>query len=112
MNVHISYKTGKTPEIEREFQHQLQKLQPRLQVFKPERVHFHAIIDKQNGHAVTTSLNLRLASGQLAVQESGENIVAAIKAAFTDLLSQITRQKALLRGRSHHGGLRPPGRQP
>ena len=111
MNVHISYKTGKTPEIEREFQHQLQKLQPRLQVFKPELVHFHAIIDKQNGHAVTTSLNLRLPSGQLAVQESGENIVAAIKAAFTDLLSQITRHKDLLRGQWNRKGRRLPGRK-
>jgi RNA polymerase sigma-70 factor (ECF subfamily) len=111
MNVHISYKTGKTPEIEREFQHQLQRLQPRLQVFKPELVHFHAIIDKQNGHAVTTSLNLRLPSGQLAAQESGENIVSAIKAAFTDLLSQITRHKDLLRGQWNRKGRRVSARK-
>jgi RNA polymerase sigma factor (sigma-70 family) len=110
MNVHISYKTAKTPEIEREFQHQLQKLQPRLQVFKPELVHFHAIIDKQNGHAVTTSLNLRLPSGQLAVQGSGDNIVAAIKAAFADLLSQVTRHKDLLRGQWNRKGRRISGR--
>ncbi|HEV2987884.1 MAG TPA: sigma-70 family RNA polymerase sigma factor [Candidatus Angelobacter sp.] len=111
MNVHISYKTAKTPEIEREFQHQLQKLQPRLQVFKPELIHFHAIIDKQNGHAVTTSLNLRLPSGQLAVQESGDNIVAAIKSAFADLLSQVTRHKDLLRGQWNRKGRRIPGRK-
>jgi RNA polymerase sigma factor (sigma-70 family) len=111
MNVHISYKTGKTPEIEREFQHQLQKLQPRLQVFKPDLVHFHAIVDKQNGHGFVTSLNLRLPSGQLAAQGSGENIVAAIKTAFTDLVSQVTKHKELLRGQWNRKGRRAPGRK-
>ncbi len=113
MNVHISYKTGKTPEIEREFQHQLQKLEIRLQVYKPDLVHFHAIIDKQNSHGISISLNLRLPSGQLAVQSSGENIVAAIKSAFTDLLSQVTRHKDLLRGQWNRKGRRVAmGKQP
>ena len=98
MNVHISYKAGKTPDVEREFQRQLQKLQPRLQVYRPDLVHFHAIVDPQNGQGATTSLNLRLPSGQMAAQESGENMVAVIKAAFADLLVQITRHKELLRG--------------
>jgi RNA polymerase sigma factor (sigma-70 family) len=112
MNVHISYKTGKTPEIEREFHHQLKKLQPRLQVYKPDLVHFHAIVDPQNGQGATTSLNLRLPSGQMAVQQSGDNIVAAIKAAFTDLIAQVTRHKELLRGHWNREGRRAPGRKP
>ena len=62
MNVHISYKTGKTPEIEREFQHQLKRLETRLQVYKPDLVHFHAIVDKLNSHGISISLNLRLPS--------------------------------------------------
>lgn len=109
MNVHISYKTGKTPEIEREFQHQLKKLQPRLQVYKPDLVHFHAIVDPLNGQGATTSLNLRLPSGQMAAQETGENILAAVKGAFTDLLAQVTRHKELLRG--HWKSRRGPGRK-
>ncbi len=106
MNVHISYKTGKTPEIEREFQHQLQRLETRLQIYKPDLVHFHAIVDKQNSHGISISLNLRLPSGQLAVQSSGENIVTAMKTAFTDLLSQVTRHKDLLRGQWNRKGRR------
>ena len=98
MNVHISYKVRKTPDVEREFQHQLQKLQRRLQVFKPELVHFHAIVEQERGFAAGTSLNLRLPSGQMAAQKRGENVVAAVKSAFTDLLSQLNKHKDLLRG--------------
>lgn len=110
MNVHISYKTGKTPEIEHEFQHHLKRLETRLQVYKPDLVHFHAIVDKLNSHGISISLNLRLPSGQMAVQAAGENIVAAIKAAFTDLLSQVTRHKDLLRGQWNRKGRRILGR--
>lgn len=98
MNVHVSYKAGKTSDVEREFQHQLQKLERRLQVFKPDLVHLHAIIEKQNTHGISASLNLRLPSGQMAAQRSGENAVAAVKSAFTDLLGQVTKHKDLLRG--------------
>jgi ribosome-associated translation inhibitor RaiA len=98
MNVHISYKAGKTPDVEREFQHQLQKLERRLQVFKPELVHFHAIVEQEKGYHMGTSLNLRLPSGQMAVQKRGDNLVAAVKTAFTDLLSQLNKHKELLRG--------------
>jgi RNA polymerase sigma factor (sigma-70 family) len=98
MNVHVSYKAGKTPEVEREFQHQLQKLERRLQVFKPDLVHFHAIVEQVNNHSAGTSLNLRLPSGQMAAQGSGENALAAVKSGFADLLSQVTKHKDLLRG--------------
>lgn len=98
MNVHISYKAGKTPEVEREFKHQLEKLARRLQVFRPELVHFHAILELQNGHSARASLNLRLPSGQMAAQKSGDTVLAAIKNAFTDLLSQLNKHKELLRG--------------
>jgi RNA polymerase sigma factor (sigma-70 family) len=111
MNVHISYKAGKTPEVEREFHNHLQKLQRRLQVFKPDLVSFHAIVDEQNGQGASTSLNLRLPSGQMAVQKSGENIHAAVKAAFADLVSQVTKHKELLRGQWSWKARRGSGRQ-
>jgi RNA polymerase sigma factor (sigma-70 family) len=43
------------------------------------------------------SLNLRLPSGQMAVQESAPNASGALKAAFEDLISQIGKHKDLLR---------------
>lgn len=98
MNVHVSYKSGKTPEVEREFQNQTQKLERRLQVFNPDLVHLHATLDEQAGQGLSFALNLRLPTGQMAVQKLGDSGVAAVKAGFTDLLSQVTRHKELLRG--------------
>lgn len=98
MNVHVSYKAGKTPEVEREFQHQVQRLQRRLHVFKPDLIHLHALVEQKRNRIIHWSLNLRLPSGQLAVQRSGENPLATIKAAFADLVSQVTKHKELLRG--------------
>src|SRR5256885_429632 len=110
MNVHVSYKAGKTPEVEREFQHQLRKLERRLQVFKPELVHFHANVDQENNRLASASLKLRLPSGQMAAQRSGENALAAVKSAFSDLLSQVTKHKELLRGHWTRKSLRREGR--
>lgn len=98
MNVHVSYKAGKTPEVEREFQHQIDRLGRRLHVFKPDLVHLHAFVSQENSHSASSSLNLRLPSGQIAAQRSGENTLAAVKAAFADLMSQVTKHKELLRG--------------
>lgn len=98
MNIHVSYKSGKTPDVEREFQVQIQKLERRLRVFNPELVHLKAIVDAENAQGASTSLNLRLPSGQLASQKSGTTLVPAVKAAFADIVSQLTRHKDLLRG--------------
>lgn len=106
MNVHISYKAGKTPDVEREFQHQLEKLERRLQVFKPELVHLHAIVELENGHSAKALLNLRLPSGQMAAQKSAENVAAAVKNCFADLLSQVNKHKDLLRGDWNRKGRR------
>src|SRR5438270_4756023 len=111
MNVHVSYKAGKTPDIEREFKHQVQKLEPRLQVFKPDLVHLHATVVQDNDHSASASLKLRLPSGQMAAQSSGENAIAATKAAFADLISQLTKHKELLRGHWTRKSLRRAGRE-
>ncbi len=98
MNVHVSYKVHKTPDIEKEISHQIEKIQKRLQVFRPELVHVKAIIEQNSAREGTlVSLNLRLPSGQLAVQEKAPSPTAAIKAAFDDLIQQIGRHKELLR---------------
>jgi RNA polymerase sigma factor (sigma-70 family) len=110
MNVHVSYKANKSPEVEREFQHQLQKLERRLQVFKPELVHLHAILEQQNTHSISMTVNLRLPSGQMTAQRSGENALAAVKSSFADLLGQVTKHKDLLRGHWARKSSRRAGR--
>src|SRR5258706_15541279 len=98
MNVHVSYKVHKTPDIEKEIGHQIEKIQKRLQVFRPELAHLKALIDQNSAREGTlVSLNLRLPSGQLAVQEKASNATAAIKAAFDELIQQMGRHKELIR---------------
>jgi RNA polymerase sigma factor (sigma-70 family) len=98
MNVHISYKVHKTSDIENEINHFLEKLNRRLRAFRPELVHLKGLIEQNSPREGTVvSLNLRLPSGQMAVQESAPNASAALKAAFEDLISQIGKHKDLLR---------------
>ena len=98
MNVHISYKLRKTPDLEKEINHLVEKLRKRLQVFRPELLHLKGVVEQSSPREGTTvSLNLRLPSGQLAAQRSAQTPVVAIKSAFDDLLQQTTRHKDLLR---------------
>ena len=102
MNVHISYRLHKTPDLEKEITHLVEKLGKRLQVFRPELLHLKGVVEQSSPReGMIVSLNLRLPSGQLAVQRSARTPLAAIKSAFDDLLQQVTRHKALLRS-SHN----------
>ena len=100
MNVHISYKMAKAPDVEREFSHHIAKLKKRVQVYRPELVHLHGIVDQNSSSRgeMMISLNLRLPSGQLAAQESGPTAVAAMKRAFAELMKQLSKHKDQLRG--------------
>jgi RNA polymerase sigma factor (sigma-70 family) len=98
MNVHIGYKVRKTPDIEKEVHQQVEKLRKRLQVFRPELVHLKGLIEENSPReGVVVSLNLRLPSGQMAAEKKASTPSSAVKAAFDDLLGQITRHKDLLR---------------
>ena len=98
MNVHVSYKVHKTPDIEKEISHQIEKIQKRLQVFRPELVHLKAVIEENSAREGTiVSLNLHLPSGQLSAQAKAPSPTAAIKAVFDELVQQIGRHKDLLR---------------
>jgi RNA polymerase sigma factor (sigma-70 family) len=98
MNVHVSYKAHKTPDIEKEVSHQIEKIQKRLSVFRPELLHLKALIEESSGREGTiVSLNLRLPSGQLTAQSNATSPTAAIKTAFDELIQQIGRHKELLR---------------
>ncbi len=101
MNVHFSFKTAKTPDVEKEIQQQVDKLSRRLQVFRPELVHlrggFVETQTKTGGFGVT--LNLRLPSGQMAAQQDAPTATAAVKAAFREIFDQLNAHKDLLRNR-------------
>jgi len=98
MNVHVSYRLPKVPAVEKDVQYQIEKLQKRLQVFRPELVHLKGVVEDVSAREGTSvSLNLRLPSGQMAVQTKAATAQAAVKAAFEDLLQQVNKHKDLLR---------------
>ena len=98
MNVHVSYRLHKIPAVEKDIQHQIEKLQKRLQVFRPELIHLKGVVEEISPREGTSvSLNLRLPSGQLAAQVSAPTAAAAVKSAFEDLLLQVNKHKEILR---------------
>jgi len=98
MNVHVSYRLHKIPAVEKDLQHQIEKLQKRLQVFRPELIHLKGVVEEISPRESTSvSLNLRLPSGQMAVQALAPTAAAAVKSAFEDLLQQLNKHKEILR---------------
>ena len=98
MDVHVSYKLHKTPDIEKEINHQIEKMRKRLQVFRPDLIHLKAVVaDNSTREGAIVSLNLRLPSAQLTAEEKAPHPTAAIKAAFDEMIQQISRHKELLR---------------
>ena len=98
MNVHVSYRIHKVPAVEKDVQHQIEKLQKRLQVFRPELIHLKGMVEEVSAReGSSVSLNLRLPSGQMAVQKSAPTPTAAVRAAFEDLLQQVNKHKEMLR---------------
>ena len=69
MNVHVSYRLHKTPAVVKDLQHQVEKLRKRLQIFRSELVHLKGTVEQNSVREGTSvSLNLRLPSGQMAVE--------------------------------------------
>jgi RNA polymerase sigma factor (sigma-70 family) len=98
MNVHISYKVPKSPDLEKQINQNIEKLRRRLQVFRPELVHLHAIIDERPARAgFDVRFDLRLPSGDIASRQEAKLVDAAIKGAFDDLLQQVGKHKDRLR---------------
>ena len=46
MNVHVSYRLHKIPAVEKDIQHQIERLQKRLQVFRPELIHLKGVVEE------------------------------------------------------------------
>jgi DNA-directed RNA polymerase specialized sigma24 family protein/ribosome-associated translation inhibitor RaiA len=98
MNVHISFKAAKHPAVEHEIQCQVEKLQRRVQVFRPDLVHLKCAIDHGAGmEGIAVALNLRLPTGQMASRGTNAKATAAVKAAFDELCHQFNRHKEILR---------------
>ena len=98
MNVHISFKAAKHPTVENEIDSQLEKLQRRVQVFRPDLVHLKCVVDHGAGiEGIVVTLNLRLPTGQMAVRGSNAKAVSAVKTAFDELCHQFNRHKEILR---------------
>jgi ribosomal subunit interface protein len=110
MNVQISYKISKTPDLEKLINQQVEKLGRYVQVFRPDLVHVKGSVEENSRHGFDVSLNLRLPSGQMAAEESGTTAVAAIKAAFDDLAEQVKKHKEQLRNHHKWPRRRGPGR--
>jgi len=117
MNVHVSYRLHKIPAVEKDIQHQIEKLQKRLQVFRPELIHLKGVVEEVSAREGTSvTLNLRLPSGQMAVQAKAPTAAAAVKSAFDDLLQQVGKHKEQLRAshrwqRGKRGDSERPGAQ-
>jgi RNA polymerase sigma factor (sigma-70 family) len=116
MNVHFSYRLHKTPAVEKDIQHQVEKLRKRLQVFRPELVHLKGLVEENTPREGTSvSLNLRLPSGQMAVQVAAPTTTSAVKSAFDDLLQQVNKHKEILRSShkwSRRGEIARPSARP
>ena len=111
MNLHFSFKadSAKTPDVERDIQQHVQKLGRHLTAFRPDLVHLHGTIDQKIREGYTVSLNLRLPTGQLAAQESGQVLQGPLKVAFSELISQLKRHKELIRNEHRwRRGRKPP----
>jgi RNA polymerase sigma factor (sigma-70 family) len=97
MNLHFSFKAAKSPDLEKEIQQHVGKLERRLKAFSPDLIHLHGIVEAAPQNGLTVGLNLRLPTGQLFAQAGGVSGEAAVKAAFAELTSQLNRHKDLLR---------------
>ncbi len=111
MNVHFTYKLGKSPKIEEYLQSQIEKLGPRLHVFNPDMVSLRGLIEEAPKSGFTVALNLRLPAGQMAARASAETLHAAIRISFEDLTEQLRKHKEHLRSQYRYPRVRGSERQ-
>lgn len=98
MNVHVSYKVPKSPDLERQLNQNIEKLRKRLQVFKPDLIRLHATLEEGPARVgFNVKLDLRLPSGDIASHTTADPIEAALKSAFDDLLERVEKHKTKLR---------------
>jgi RNA polymerase sigma factor (sigma-70 family) len=106
MNVHFTYKLDKSPKVEQYLQSQIEKLGPRLQVFNPDMISLHGLIEEAPKSGFAVAVNLRLPAGQMAARASAETLHAAIRVAFADLTEQLGKHKEHLRSQYRYPRVR------
>jgi RNA polymerase sigma factor (sigma-70 family) len=106
MNVHFTYKLDKSPKVEQYLQSQIDKLGPRLQVFNPDMISLHGLIEEAPKSGFTVAVNLRLPAGQMVARASAETLHAAIRVAFADLTEQLGKHKEHLRSQYRYPRVR------
>jgi RNA polymerase sigma factor (sigma-70 family) len=97
MNVHFTYKLSKTADLENLITQRIEKLQKRLQVFRPDMVSLYGSVDEHPKMGFNVALNLRLPSGQLAAREVSDTASSAIKSCFDSLKEQLAKHMDHLR---------------
>ena len=114
MNIQITNRAHRAPEVETEINQQVNKLGRRLRVFRPDMLSLHVDLSpgssKRNG-GLAVNLNLRMPSGQISANGLAQHGISAVKDAFRDLTSQLDAHKEHLRNRrnfhrntaQHHG---------
>jgi RNA polymerase sigma factor (sigma-70 family) len=111
MNVHFTYKLNRPPEIEKYLQSQIEKLGPRLHVFKPDMVSLRGLMEEGPKVGFIVGLNLRLPAGQMTAKANGETLRSAIRMAFDDLTEQLGKHKEHLRSQYRYPRVRGDERQ-
>jgi RNA polymerase sigma factor (sigma-70 family) len=111
MNVHFTYKLDKSPAVEQYLQTQIEKLGPRLHVFKPDMVSLRGLFELAPKSGFAVALNLRLPAGQMASRASAETLHAAVRIAFEDLTEQLRKHKEHLRSQYRFPRVRGDERQ-
>jgi RNA polymerase sigma factor (sigma-70 family) len=97
MNVHFTYKLSKTADLENLITQRIEKLQKRLQVFRPDLVSLYGSVDEHPKMGFNVALNLRLPSGQIAAREVADTASSAIKNCFESLKEQLAKHMDHLR---------------
>lgn len=101
MKTHISFRdsTERQP-IERELARQAAKLDRQLKKFDPDLVNLHVSLEHRvrRGNLFTASVTLYLPSNQLHASEEAPLAVVALKHACAELLGELKKFKARLRG--------------
>jgi RNA polymerase sigma factor (sigma-70 family) len=111
MNVHFTYKLDKSPKVEQYLQSQIEKLGPRLHVFKPDMISLRGLIEEAPKSGFIVALNLRLPAGQMAARSTADSLHAAIRVAFDDLTEQLGKHKEHLRSQYRYPRVRGVERQ-
>lgn len=111
MNVHVSYKVPKSSDLEKQINQAIEKLRKRVQVFKPDLIHLHGVVDEHAGHmGFNVRLDLRLPSGDIASSAKADRVETAIKGAFEDLIERVNKHKDRLRAQHKWPHTRRVGR--